>query len=381
MAGKKTPSDSKVTKITDGIPRNIKTFTDYKMRGNLMRSFNKFKKTQKGRVAYMGGSVTMRPWRNGLEAWLKKQFPDTEFDFIMAGIGGTPADLGTFRVPGDVFKNGPVDLFFLEFAVNGGGVKEMEGIVRQAKELNPEIDIVMMYFANRSHMGEFNKGKVPQIVKEHEKVAKVYDIPALYLYREIAQRVKDGRIAWNNFARDSVHPDAEGSDMYAACIIDFLEEAWKNPKLKAEKPRKLPRKLAKDCLDKGRYVPFDDYKKVKGFKLEKAWKHKDRVINIVLPTPVWVGDKADSEITVDFEGNAVGLYYMSCKDSGIIEYSLDKGKYQELDTFNDRKNMPRFKIISDKLKKGKHSLTIRISDKNNQKSSGNSICLLQFLVN
>lgn len=381
-APNEAPSDrpADVTIHIDGIPRNTKPFADCVMRGDLMHSFRSFHDRKRGRVAYMGGSVTMRRWREGVQTWLRQQFPGTTFDFIMAGVGGTPAELGAFRVQADVLKNGPVDLFFLEFAVNGGTVAQMEGIVRQVKAANPDVDIVMMYFASREHMGAFNRGNIPAIVVEHEKVAQHYNIPALYLYREIARRVADGRIEWGDFARDNMHPNTTGSDMYAACIVDFLEAAWRAPRTPAKPRRKFPRKLDPDCLDDGGFVPYASYRNAKGFRLVKEWKHPERVINIVLPTPLWEATEPGSELTIDFDGTTVGLYLMNCKDGGIAEVSIDDGTSQNVVAGNDRKNMPRYMFLTDDLDPGPHSLTLRVSDRRPAKSQGTAVRLMQVLV-
>jgi len=378
---KGTPINSKVTEIKQGIPRNKIKFDDFVIRENLMRSFNKIHKNKKARIAYMGGSVTMRPWRLGVQTWLKEKFPETDFDFVMAGVGGTPAELGAFRLKNDVFKNGQVDLLFLEFAVNGGGVKEMEGIVRQAKQLNPNIDIVFMYFANRSHCGDFKKGIVPKIVQEHNKVAKAYKISTISLYSEIARRISKGLMTWGNFARDSVHPNLEGSEMYAACIIDFLEEVWKSPTLSENKPTALPGKLDKKCLDKGHFLPKNSYKNIKGFKKVDDWKPNFRVINIDLPVPIWLSDNSSDEISAEFEGTTVGIYYMSCKDSGVLEYSIDGGRFQSLDTFNDNKNMPKYKILGEGLNNAKHTIILRNSKSRNLKSKGKILRVLHLMAN
>ncbi|MCK5805502.1 MAG: SGNH/GDSL hydrolase family protein, partial [Lentisphaeria bacterium] len=218
-------------------------YTDYIPRDGLARSFARFSRGGEVRVAFMGGSVTTRQWRNPVMARLKERFPQAKFDFIMAGIGGTGADLGAFRLPEQVFGRGRVDLFFLEFAVNGGGVQAMEGIVRQARRLNPDIDIVIMYFASTGHTKAFEADKIPSIVQQHEKVAVHYGVPALYLYREIARRIHEGRIQWKDFSGDSVHPNQAGCDMYTQCINDFLEAELKVPPASALSERMLPKPL------------------------------------------------------------------------------------------------------------------------------------------
>lgn len=57
---------------------------------------------------------------------LEKLFPDTEFDFIDAGIPSTDTALAPFRQASTVFHRGRVDLLFVEFAVDGGSFKQVD---------------------------------------------------------------------------------------------------------------------------------------------------------------------------------------------------------------------------------------------------------------
>ncbi len=63
-------------------------------RGNLINPYLKLTKEKKGCVAFLGGSITaMRGWRDMIKEDLKQRFPETEFDFIEAGLpsaGSTP---------------------------------------------------------------------------------------------------------------------------------------------------------------------------------------------------------------------------------------------------------------------------------------------------
>ncbi len=368
-----------MTRIVDGLPRNREVFGDYVLRGDLMRSLTRFG-AGVGRVAYLGGSVTMRPWRQSVQTWLGERFAGTAFDFVMAGVGGTPAELGAYRVEQEVFGRGPVDLLFVEFAVNGGGVRGVEGIVRRAKSLNRAVDIVMLYFASEEHIAASARGEVPPIVRVHERVAEAYALPALHLYREIARRVGDGRIAWGHFSHDSVHPRQKGSDIYAACLIDFLEAAWADPRAPVHASTPLPAKLAPDCIDTGGFVPYDRFEAVDGFSLDERWRPRFRVINIWTPLSAWVADRPGAALRVRFEGRACGLYYMSCEDSGTIEYRIDDGAVRTLDTFNNQKNMPQYRMLSEDLGAGEHTLWLRVGEAKHDGSGGRAVRIMQVLA-
>ena len=128
------------------------------LRGNYLNSLKKFRDDRKGHVAFLGGSITeMNGYRPMVCEWLQKRFPDTDFTFTNAGIASTCSNTGAFRLHRDVLSEGPVDLLFVEFAVNDdqdaghdatGCIQGMEGVIRQTRLLNPRTDIVMTHFVN-----------------------------------------------------------------------------------------------------------------------------------------------------------------------------------------------------------------------------------------
>ncbi|MDP3916114.1 MAG: hypothetical protein Q8R96_20480 [Bacteroidota bacterium] len=131
------------------------------------------------------GSITANGgWRDSICVFLQKRFPETQFEFIAAGIPSMGSTPGAFRFERDVLKNGKVDLLFEETAVNDrvngfdteSQILGMEGIVRHARESNPAMDIVIMHFVDPEKMTEYRKGITPPEISNHEKVAAHYQI-------------------------------------------------------------------------------------------------------------------------------------------------------------------------------------------------------------
>ena len=117
--------------------------------------------------------------------WLEERFPKTKFDFINAGISSTCSTTGAFRLQRDVLSHGPVDLFFIEFAVNddqdAGHPKEacirgMEGIIRKMRLQSPKTDLVVTYFVNPGMLEKLKKGKTPVPMAAHERVLQKYGV-------------------------------------------------------------------------------------------------------------------------------------------------------------------------------------------------------------
>ncbi len=177
---------SKIFKVITGIfiwticSAEAQNVADYHIHRNGIRNSQlKFVREKKGRVAFLGGSITYNDgWRDSICNFLQKRFPDTEFEFIAAGIpsmGTTPA---AFRLKRDVLAGGPVDLLFEEAAVNDATnersnqeqIRAMEGIVRHLRSNNPATDIVIMHFVDPQKMETYRLGQVPEVILNHESI-------------------------------------------------------------------------------------------------------------------------------------------------------------------------------------------------------------------
>lgn len=177
----------------------------YNVRGSLQNSFIRFEKERKGRVAFLGGSITeMDGWKNMIEKQLQQRFPYTAFEFIEAGIGSTGTTPGAFRLQNDILSKGKIDLLFVEAAVNDhtngfsaqDQIRGMEGEVRHALLNNPEMDIVMLHFIYDPFIPMIAKRQQPDVVLNHERVANHYLIPSINLVQEIGERMQDGEFTW-----------------------------------------------------------------------------------------------------------------------------------------------------------------------------------------
>ena len=112
------------------------------------------------------------------------------FSFINAGISSTCSTTGAFRLHRDVLSHGPIDLFFIEFAVNDDQdanhtydecILGMEGIIRQIRTLYPRVDIVVTYFVNPKMLAQLQEGKKPTAMAAHEEVLERYQVSGFIL--------------------------------------------------------------------------------------------------------------------------------------------------------------------------------------------------------
>jgi pimeloyl-ACP methyl ester carboxylesterase len=369
----------------------------FNLRHGLTNSLIKFQHQKKGLVAFLGGSITYNPgWRNIVREYLQQRFPGTEFEFIAAGIPSTGSTPGAFRLTRDVFKNGPVDLLFEEAAVNDAGngrtdieqIRGMEGIVRNARMLNPDIDIILMYFVDPEKMKMYNEGSVPAVICNHEKVAEYYQLPSLNLALEVTERINAGQFDWSNDFRN-LHPSPFGQNVYFRSMKHLLDTAWAEPL--AENVKLTPNPMPAGPLDpfsyyRGRYMDINKAKLVEGFVYDADWNPGDgkSVRKGFVNVPVLKADQPGAVLKLKFEGTAIGIFVTCGPDVGIIEYRVDKSPFQQIDQFtqwSSNLHLPWAYILDAELNPGSHEITIRTTDKKNPKSLGHACRIVYFLVN
>ena len=355
-----------------------------------------FEREKKGRVAFLGGSITANGgWRDSICAYLQNRFPETKFEFIAAGIPSMGSTPGAFRFERDVLGNGKVDLLFEEAAVNdrvnGFGpetqVLGMEGIVRHARESNPAMDIVIMHFADPDKMTEYRKGTIPPEIQNHEKVAAHYLIPTINLAKEVTERIDNGEFSWEKDFKN-LHPSPFGQHIYFQSVKSFLDQCWSgfvadDDKLTAYP---LPKKLAEACYDRGVLIPAVQAKPAKGWKTDPNWIPADKTGTRAdfVKVPMLVAEGPGGILKYDFEGNAVGIAVASGLDAGSIEYRIDNGTWHKQDLYtqwSSSLHLPWFHTLGYGLKAGKHRLEIRILPEKNVQSKGTACRIRYFYIN
>ena len=366
-----------------------------RLRGSFENARITFERTGKGTVAFIGGSITeMNGYRPMVCEILQKRFPKTAFTFIPAGISSTCSTTGAFRFGADVLGKGPVDLLFVEFAVNDDQdahhtraecVRGMEGILRHARQSNPNMDIVMTFFVNELILKTLQEGKTPLTIEAHEAVAEHYRVPTINLAKEVAEEITAGALTWQKFG--GVHPAPFGNAIVARMIDQLFTRAW--PAALAQAASLTPSLVPLTPLDplnyaNGRFIDLKEAKIKPGWTLGvPEWKalpggKRDRFTSI----PMLCADEAGAEATLAFEGTAVGAYIVAGPDAGVAEASLDNGPFKAVDLYHAYSkglHYPRTVMLGAELQPGPHTLTLRISAET--KSAGHAMRIMHFVAN
>ena len=374
--------------LANAVDRNINS------RGQYTNSINQFTIGETGRVAFMGGSITqMNGYRPMVSQFLENKFPKTKFEFINAGISSTCSTTGAFRLKSHVLDKGDIDLFFIEFAVNDDQdaahaerdcVRGMEGIIRHARKAQPQMDIVVTYFVNPGMLNQLKEGKIPMPIAAHEKVLKHYNVSSIFLAREVADRIKSGKLTWSEFG--GTHPKPAGNAIAAEMIKHLLNQVWSG-KISADKNNhEVPDKL----IDQKSYYRGDFLSPEKFSNKSWVWKIPDwkkipgNFRNTFSGMKLLCCNSTDKELTVNFKGPALGVYVLAGPDAGVIEVSMDGGAWKSYDLYHRHSrglHYPRTVMFATDLKSSDHTARIRVSEKSNKSSKGSCARILNFTVN
>lgn len=374
----------------------IKSSDYHIVRNELQNSFIKFNKKRNARVAFLGGSITYNPgWRDSISHYIETQFPKTEFEFIAAGIPSMGSTPGAFRLERDILSKGKIDLLFVEAAVNDPTngrtlveqIRAMEGIIRHARKSNSKIDIITMYFVDPDKMEEYNKNRIPEVIKNHDSVAKHYGISTINLAKEVTDRINAGEFHWEDDFKN-LHPSPFGQIIYFNSIKTLLQGSWGKIKNKDVKvyPNPLPEKLDEFSYDKGKILNINKAKLSDGWKIDPSWKPKKKEGTRAgyVDIPLLISEKAGSTLTLKFKGKAIGIAVAAGPDAGMLEYSVDDSAFKKVDLFTQWSrylHLPWYYVLEAKLPSSKHILKIRIINEKNNESEGNACRIKHFFIN
>ena len=377
---------------TAALSRPMKS-TNVKVRRGLPNARAVFETGEKGHVAFIGGSITeMNGYRPMVCENLRRRFPATEFRFTNAGISSTCSTTGAFRLESDVLSRGPVDLLFVEFAVNDDQdaaharrecIRGLEGIIRHVHRHNPKADVVVTYFVNPTMLKVLRENKTPLAIEAHDSVTSHYNIPTVHLAKEIALRINDRRLTWKQFG--GTHPAPYGNRICADLIDQLLTETWATREKGNVGPHALPEPLDTSCYEKGRFLETGsvDFKKEDWMLGVPDWKNIDgncrpRFHDVEMLST----NKVGSELRLEFVGSAVGAYLLAGPDAGSVEYSIDGGDFVTMDLYHRHSkglHYPRTVMFGAGLEPRKHTLRLRVASDPSGKRS--AVRILRFVAN
>lgn len=284
-------------------------------RGNLTRLKNFLNRAAKGErltVGFIGGSITQgfaatepgKCYAARTVAWLRKIFPNTEFDYVNAGIGATNSQFGAARVQEDLLKRLP-DLVMVEFSVNDHSTphdrETYEGLVRQIYGSSSHPAMVLL------HSVYYDTGK--SAVYYHAQIARHYDLPSLSMQNSIYPAVAAGRLSAEKITADFLHPNDLGHELMASVITNFLEKVIhdKSEEQKECFPEPLTENAYEHC---SRLQHFNSMPEKSGFEEDMT---PQREITDIFRNGWSAGEKG-AYLKFTFRGTGAAVQYRRVKD-------------------------------------------------------------------
>ncbi len=365
------------------------------LRAGLRGTAERLRARGTGRVAFLGGSITAAAgWRDMVSADLRRRFPGVAFDFVQAGVPSLGSVAGAFRFARDVLGSGPVDLLFVDAAVNDEAngcdgaeqIRGMEGIVRHARRVDPGMGVVLLHFADPPKLAAIRAGRMPDVVANHERVAERYGLPSADCAQEVAERIAAGELTWS---RDFVglHPSPLGHRLYAEAVGRLLDDAWgpcapgeQSPEGTAGPPLD-PASYDRGCLvDPGAARPGP------GWVLHRRWRPSDGagVREGFVDVPVLEAGRPGAALRLAFEGDAVGVFVVAGPDAGRLSFAVDgrrRGDCELHTEWSPGLHLPWARVLAHGLPPGRHELELEVAAGAHPASRGHAVRIVHFLVN
>ncbi len=369
-------------------PGSFKDDNECNVRNGLPFFFKKARQGKSLRIAYLGGSITRsnNMYRMQSAKFIQSLFPSAKMEGINAGVSGTDADLGACRLYEQVLKYNP-DLLFIEFAVNGGFVPGVEGIIRQTRKYNPEIDICLIYTVTSKQLQEYENGQIPIGIRRLDSIADHYALPSVHMAKEAAMLAKAGKLIEKGdpknamgamvFSQDGVHPLEEGGNLYAAAIARSM---LRMKAVQSRKIKNLPKQLhANNWEDAKMFSPLTIAKFSGGWKKQDPDKIGFSRYKEWFPYLLQAENPGES-FSFTFKGSMFGFFDIGGPEAGQLDllvdgesvklkkegtnlYKIVSGSGDQLNRFNAFcNNRYRGQFIVIELPEGLHQVTLKLSE-------------------
>lgn len=282
-------------------------------------------------VVYIGGSITQGTIAAGtkdgevaekkcyadiVSQWWEERFPDTEFRFVNAGIGGTDSYLGVHRLKDDVLSYDP-DLVLVEFSVNDGDSqfykRSYDNLVRNLLTSENQPAVMLLFMAQSNGTSAQNS---------HVYIGYDYQLPMVSYGNVIKTMIADGRYTEEDLSGDGTHPSALGHAITGEIIWNYLNNVYASRNSYGEVETFDTKPTTKSCYENADILDNQD------IEPDTAVSFADGTTVCAQYPDGWMTTEGESEITFTAEFRNLGLLYYKTTDgkSGQFEVYID-GEY------------------------------------------------------
>jgi lysophospholipase L1-like esterase len=282
---------------------------------------------EKVTIACIGGSITQGTISNGSDdaevgfktcyadlfhQWWTETFPDTEIEFINAGIGATGSYIGVHRVQKDVLDYDP-DLVLVEFSVNDDGSNftktTYDNLVRRIYQADSNPAVLLLFMGQTS-------GSTAQ--ETDVLVGYNYQTPMVSYINVINDMMLNGVYSAEQLSGDTVHPSALGHAIVGEILWKYLNnvnayrDTYEEPAEFTAEAVTNDKYLNAQILDSSNVTPTDlgDFEESSKFS--------------AFPND-WSCTEGDGDLT----------FTINCKNLGLLYYCTTDGKSGQFEVYVD----------------------------------------------
>lgn len=283
-------------------------------RGNLGRIKSLMDKARAGEkltIGFIGGSITQGSLSDTPETcyaylvyeWWKKTFPQAEFLYVNAGVGGTTSQFGVARVQEDLLCYLP-DFVIAEFSVNDENTdffqETYEGLIRNILSAESRPALLLL------HNVRYDTGASAE--EKHLEVGKHYRLPCLSIKETVYRSLQEGAFKNEDITPDNLHPNSRGHRMIAEVVTDFLAKTASEKEQTADKKAYgLPEPLTANTFEHSkRYQNDTEEVFCEGFEADKEECSKN-VKKIFRKG--WTAAHNNDKIFIYVEGSGIAVQY------------------------------------------------------------------------
>ena len=199
--------------------------------GNKARLAKAMKKAANGEditVGVIGGSITQGSSANDHnncyaelfhKYWVEK-FPQSNVNFVNAGIGGTNSYLGVHRVDTQLLDSKP-DAVIVEFSVNDTdklmNKYSYDSLVRKILNCDSQPAVMLLFTTQEDGTS---------LWETHKEIGAAYDLPMLSYRAVVYPEVSAGTLDWKDISPDNIHPNDEGHKLIGQLVSRYLDSVY-----------------------------------------------------------------------------------------------------------------------------------------------------------
>lgn len=194
-------------------------------KARLASAMRKAASGEKVTVGVIGGSITQGSlasrsdncYASGFFRWWSEAFPNGDFEFINAGIGGTDSYLGVHRVDEQLLSKAP-DVVIVEFSVNDTdpvlNKYSYDSLVRKILSADNSPAVILLFTTTDAG---FNLQDV------HMEIGSAYDLPMISYRDAVYPEIEAETLLWKDISPDNIHPNDNGHRMITQLLGIYLD--------------------------------------------------------------------------------------------------------------------------------------------------------------